>query len=516
MTKAGVDDARRLELCKNLLNPFCKDTPLDRLAAVLRRKTIDERHYWIGTFYTLLLPEKQRRKQAAYFTPPQLSRAVVGLLKDNGFAPLKHSVLDPAAGGAAFLSTIAAEMTKAGATPESILKRIRGIEIDAGLGRLSEALIGERLNRQIRARSIVSTADALTTRHPEKYDLVIANPPFGRLIEGEQDDTRWRDVCHAGHVNKYALFLKLCFQRAKPGGLVALVLPSSFIAGPLYNKLRTFIRTRGEVILLGSVTDREDVFVDVDQDISVLVAKIGKPHRASSPIAIGRFTPGKGYSAIAARPLPEIIGAPWNVPLAKSSFPVGGCTLADYGVTVKAGYFVWNREQERMEKRRKRKTDMPLVWARNVREGKLCVPAARKRNGIDFVQCDAKNPAVVRVPAIVMQRTTNSSQQRRLIAARVAPRVYDTWGGFVSENHTIVITTDRPTLLDRICKLLNSTAVDRRYRQLSGTASVSVTLLRELDLPSPSALEQALADGHAFDQAVDVAYRTSESAAAVA
>jgi adenine-specific DNA-methyltransferase len=38
---------------------------------------IDQRHYWIGTLYTLLLPPKVRREQAAYFTPPLLADAVL-------------------------------------------------------------------------------------------------------------------------------------------------------------------------------------------------------------------------------------------------------------------------------------------------------------------------------------------------------------------------------------------------------------------------------------------------------
>lgn len=30
--------------------------------------SVDERHYWIGTLYILMLPNKVRRSQATYFT----------------------------------------------------------------------------------------------------------------------------------------------------------------------------------------------------------------------------------------------------------------------------------------------------------------------------------------------------------------------------------------------------------------------------------------------------------------
>jgi len=108
-----------------------------------------------------------------------------------------------------------------------------------------------------------------------------------------------------------------------------------------------------------------------------------------------------------------------------------------------------------------------------------------------------------------MQRTTNDKQPRRLIAAMVDPAVVVRWGGFVTENHTIVLTGDSPKRLALAVKLLNTSAVDQRYRRVSGTAAVSVTLLRQLDLPTPTAFSVALgeADGDA-EAAALAAYRS--------
>ena len=200
--------------------------------------------------------------------------------------------------------------------------------------------------------------------------------------------------------------------------------------------------------------------------------------------------------------------------MGRSAFAIGGATLEDYGVSVKAGYFVWNRELDRMEKRRGRKNDLPLIWARNVRAGSLCEPKAKKRRGVDYVRFDKENAAIVRAPALVMQRTTNNSQRRRLIVARVAPSVYTRWGGFISENHTIVLTGPNVKTLDIVCALLNSEAVDRRYRQLSGTASISVKLLRDLDLPTPESLAKAISKGLNPEDAVREAYESSSLACA--
>src|SRR5262249_6079302 len=151
---------------------------------------------WVGTFYTLLLPKAVRRGQATYFTPPYLAQGLVRTVCDAGFDLRKHTAIDPAAGGAAFLSTIAAQMRAAGATPPNIIKRIHGFEIDAGLAKLSEALIADRIGTVVPTGSIVPVRNSLKTRDKTTYDLVIANPPFGRIPLAELPRARWERVCY--------------------------------------------------------------------------------------------------------------------------------------------------------------------------------------------------------------------------------------------------------------------------------------------------------------------------------
>lgn len=507
--EAASTPTRRLHLCTQLLNSEVNEKRLEPFLRQIARLNLNDRHYWIGTFYTLLLPAAQRRAQAAYFTPPQLALDVISLVREHGFDPLHHTVIDPSAGGAAFLSTLAGEMRQLGASANSIVKRLHGIEIDTGLARLSEALVASRLGMAVEPRSISAKGNALAMRTHAQYDLVIANPPYGRISLPDLRGRAWQNVCHSGHINKYALFADLCFRLAKPNGLIALVLPSSFIAGPLYDKLRSFIREQSEVLLLGSVIDRQDVFVDVEQDVSVLVARAGREHRIDANVAFGCFAGLTPFRAFGAGKLPTKSSAPWNVPASSATLLKGGATLDDYGVAARSGYFVWNRQVDRMEKERGRKLDFPLVWARNIKPGQFCIPAANKRRGTDFVRFEKDTAAIIRTNAIVMQRTTNSSQPRRLVAARIAPRVLKKWSGFVSENHTIVIAGANAKTLNLLCILLNSAAVDARYRRISGTASISVQLLRQLDLPSPKALQWALGKKGNVEDAIEEAYQAS-------
>lgn len=511
--------SRRLRICEQLFTPKEAEDELREFAEALAALDIDAQHYWIGTFYTLLLSSVDRRSQAAYFTPPHLARAVIGLAQKAGFDLRSHSVVDPAAGGAAFLSMIAGQMRVARSQASTILKRLSGMEIDSGLARLAERLIGERVGTSVESGSIIAHRNSLLLRTPEQFDLVIANPPYGRILD-DPAGHRWKRVCHAGHINKFALFAELCLRLAKPNGLVALVLPSSFVAGPLYDKLRTHIREHSEVLTVASVTDREDLFLDVQQDITVLLLRAGTTHVAEQAVTFGEFSAEKPFKVRCNDRLPDAAGAAWSVPTTGIGQAVGGATLDDFTAEVRSGYFVWNRQQDRMRTRWYSERDVPLIWAENIRAGTKCSPRARNKAGIDFVNFEkgSSDRPIIRGPAAVLQRTTNSSQPRRLIVARVAPAIVEEWGGFVTENHTIVLTAKDIKTLDLLCVLLNSRAVDERYRRLSGTASISVKLLRTLDLPDPQVLRRALADVDDVETAIETAYSLSANkrAAAVA
>lgn len=482
----------RADICLDLLDEVGAERRIEDLRRALHVLPIDERHYWIGTLYTLMLPSKVRRSQATYFTPPTVADAVVDLAIDAGFNLSSDDVLDPAAGGAAFLSTIAGRMASAGLAAKDVAYRLNGIEIDAGLATLSRRLIADRLGSAL-PRDVIVVGDALKVEIPAAYGLVIANPPYGRMSIEEVRGLAWRRVAHSGHINKYALFAELCFRHAKPGGVVALVIPSSFRAGPLYDRMRSFIRSRGEVLTIGSIAGWDGVFLDVAQDISVLIVRKGKAHRADAKVrfpVLGVMSPA---TPIIEQALPPRSGDAWPLPAIDPGM-VGGATLADYGVTAKAGYFVWNREQTRLVSKLGRRRGYPLIWAKNVRAGEPCWPSGKTGIKIDFVTFAEDSAAVVSAPAAVMQRTTNDKQPRRIVAAMVDPAVVARWGGFVTENHTIVLTGKDPKRLALAVALLNTSAVDLRYRRVSGTAAVSVTLLRQLDLPSPSLFRAALLD----------------------
>jgi len=496
-------------------------TPLQVCEAIIEKRLVDrevrsffsglpddERHYWIASLYALLMPKARRRRLAAYFTPPHLAHHAIDVLIEAGITPGQHRILDPASGGAAFLvplaARIAAQGRQRGARAKTILQSIKdtlhGVEIDAGLAKLSHALITDLLEAEIDASGIkldglVDRANTLGLEHPESlYDAIIGNPPYGRILQpSDAMRKRFRPVISDGYVNLYALFVELALQWVRPGGIVCLIIPMSFVGGPYFAALRKRILEKASVLRLDLIDKRSDIFLDVLYDLCVIVLRrkggsVVPTVAKTSLLLIDKPSRHLGKLELPARPNSHVWALPDNGK-GEALFQPGLTTLADYGYQAKTGYFVWNREQDRYRIGRKpRSTEVPLFWAHNVRANEKCHPQDGDDGGIGFARIPKSSSAIVHTDAIILQRTSNRRQKRRLMGAMIRQANVIGGRGFVSENHTIVVVPDpakRQQLpIQTVCRLLNTMAVDDRFRRMSGSVSVSTKALRDLPLPA--------------------------------
>jgi adenine-specific DNA-methyltransferase len=127
-----------------------------------------------------------------------------------------------------------------------------------------------------------------------------------------------------------------------------------------------------------------------------------------------------------------------------------------------------------------------------------------------FVDLGDKNHrSVVTRPSLVMQRVTSNDQHRRLVVAPVPLHLLVKYGGFVGENHVVILEqmTQKPVLdLADMAKLLGTTLVDRFFRCISGATNVSIFELGQLSLPNSKKLYTELKKGSSMEEAVHRSY----------
>ena len=465
----------------------------------------------IGSLYTGMMPKRERARLGAYYTPPALCDRLLDMATDAGIDWETARVLDPACGGGAFLAPVArrmaASMKNCGAsvTLKHIQHRLRGFELDAFAGWMSQVFVdvtlealyddtGERLD------PIVQVTDAMDQEpSSDGFDLVVGNPPYGRVRLTPALRKKFRRSLF-GHANLYGVFTDLALRLAKPGGVIAYVTPTSFLAGEYFKALRVLLGWEAPPVSIDFVGARKGVFADVLQETLLAVYRRGKsggkarvhlisprPNGAVKTTAAGWFR------------LPESLERPWLVPRTKSQFKLVRrverfpCRLADYGYSVSTGPLVWNRHKASL-RQQAGEGRYPLIWAESVRSGGSFEFRARKRNHQPYFEPGPGERWVVTdFPCVLLQRTTAKEQNRRLIAAELPSSFIERHSAVVIENHLNMIRPMNGTPKVRpaiLAALLNSEVVDQAFRCISGSVAVSAYELKALPLPSPESLKE--------------------------
>jgi Eco57I restriction-modification methylase len=478
---------------------------------------VEDAGYLIGSIYTVMLPTALRSQLGAYYTPPPLVTRLLDLAEQAGFDFTHGTVIDPACGGGAFLAPVALRMWQRdkGASPEwtfrRITKRLRGIEIDpfaAWMTRvlLEAALMPLCIAAKRRLPDVVTVADALRPVEVGTFDLVIGNPPYGRVTLDEPMRNHYARSLY-GHANLYGLFTDLAMRLAKPNGVVAYLTPTSFLGGQYFKALRQLLTEVMKPVALDFIADRDGVFDDVLQE-TLLTAYTRKPHDTAPVVSV--LVP-KGLNAAKIERVGQVTltasGDPWLLPRtqADASFLTAIASmptrLSDLGYTVSTGPLVWNRHKAQLRTEASGDT-LPLIWAESVASHGFSFSADR-RNHVPFICVHDDQPhLIIRKSCVLVQRTTSKEQNRRLLAAVLPQLFLNKAGGAVVENHLNMVLAPSPKLAHvtpkTIDALLNTEAVDRAFRCISGSVAVSAYELNALPLPNidqMTALENLIAHG---------------------
>lgn len=467
--------------------------------------------YLIGVLYTGMMPGGFRAKLGAYYTPPALCERLLDMATENGVNWRTAQVLDPACGGGAFLAPVARRMAEslegcsAKIALENIQRRLNGFELDPFAAWMSQVFLDVTLSElcceaRARLRPVVRVCNSLEqTPVGEGFDLVVGNPPYGRSTLSPELREKYRRSLF-GHANLYGVFTDLALRFARPGGVIAYVTPTSFLAGEYFKALRGLLGREAPPASIDFIGERKGVFADALQETLLAAYKRGGDPGAGeihfiSPSADSSIT----TMAAGSFSLPEQADQPWLMPRTEAQSAlvrqVEGLPyrLADYGYTVSTGPLVWNRHKPSLRDR-PGKGRYPLVWAESVRSDGVFEFRAQKRNHKPYFQPKAKEHWVVTdFPCVLLQRTTAKEQCRRLIAAELPTSFIEEHGAVVVENHLNMIKplNGAPKVTPAaLSALLNSNVVDQVFRCINGSVAVSAYELEALPLPSPEDIKE--------------------------
>lgn len=203
-------------------------------------------------FQNVLVPAL-RSGMGQYFTPEPIIDFMVRVAN-----PLSSDlILDPFCGSGRFLSKCLQVVRNRSSQIDEIklhefaFSKLHGIEKSDRMVRI--AMTDMRLNGD--GHCNIRCTDALLDfanyhdLHPESFDLILTNPPFGSLLRADAIAQLGTFVLSLGKrsVPLEILGLERCMQFLRPGGRLGIVLPESIIANRSANFVRKWMASQAKL-----------------------------------------------------------------------------------------------------------------------------------------------------------------------------------------------------------------------------------------------------------------------------
>ena len=418
-------------------------------------------------------------------------------------------VLDPGAGVG---SLTAALVERAAAEEWRVNLDVTAVEVDSGLLEPLKSTLEEcrrelpSLTARVASADFVEWGcghldDVLWNSEPERFDLAILNPPYAKLGARSREATALARLRIKAR-NLYVAFVTLSLRLLRPGGQLVAIIPRSFCNGPYFRAFRAELLDTAAIRRVHVFEARDQAFREsgvLQENVIVHLVKEGR--QGEVRITSSR---GDGQGPVSTRSVPfadvvhpgdpdrflRLVTNSAECDLADRVYSLSG-DLESLGVSVSTGRVVDFRVRSHLRSQPGEGT-VPLIYPLHMRDGCIRWPASAGRKANALAVNDATRRLLL--PAgnyVLVKRFSSKEQRRRVVAAVLAADdlPYETVG---IENHVNVYHREGGSLpidLTRgITAYLNSTIVDRFFRQFNGHTQVNATDLRSLRYPTADQL----------------------------
>lgn len=457
----------------------------------------------------------RRAALGQYMTPAPVGRFMAGLFANSSGAV---RVLDPGA-GAGLLTAALVERLCAGPTPPPSAA-LSAWEIEPALlsplRQIRQAAVAQLQSYRIETGGHIYPEDFLLSPAvalPEDlspdsgngggFTHIIMNPPYHKIAAAAPHRAALR---RAGleTSNLYAGFMYRAAQQLQTGGEMVALVPRSFCNGPYFKDFRRqFFAMMGLRQL--HLFERRDALFQGDgilqENIILHAVKDRPPGQVKITASSGAVFPGSiaqrivDYSAVLHPSDPDRfvhIPAQYDDPDLAAQLAGRQSSLTALGIAVSTGPVVDFRLREFLCDQPEPGT-APLLYPAHFPGGRTEWPRAMKKpNAIRVAEQSRRWLWPNRGHFVVTRRFSPKEERRRIVAAVYPGHLPGELVAF--ENHLNVYHADRqgfaPTLAAGLSLYLNSSPVDRYFRQFNGHTQVNAADLRALPYPRRETLER--------------------------
>ena len=354
--------------------------------------------------YIEAMPKKERKKYGQFFTSMETARYMADLFTIPKQKTI--TVLDAGAGS----GILACAMVERLETVEEIKEIcVTCYETDENVLPLLEENLLYVQNKSTKKVDIkIVTENYITSQYldfnhmlggdeePQKYDLVIGNPPYMKISKAAPEATAMPSVCY-GAPNMYFLFASMSLFNLKNNAEMVYIIPRSWTSGAYFKRFREYFLSEGKLVHIHLFGSRNKVFDKEEVLQETIIVKIRKTKIQPETVTITSTNTNKDFNQCTTLVVPYDIvvsGDELYVYLVTNEEEVSvlkklhqwNKTLPEIGLKMKTGLTVDFRNRDIL-RNTEEEGAVPLFYSQHIKEGEVHFPIQKEH---EYVVTDQK------------------------------------------------------------------------------------------------------------------------------
>jgi len=475
-------------------------------------------------------------KYCQYFTPSKIAKFMVSLFNDF---PQKIKMLDPGFGIGSLSAAFIEEVIRRNSI-NNYFSSVESLELVAfEIDKHLKPYINRSLtlfsnicsNKNLSIKNHVYYSDFINYYAPKLVDdlfkisgdfsHVIMNPPYGKI----RSDSKYHKLLNAANINAsnlYSGFVSLSIELLKDGGEIVAIIPRSFCNGPYFESFRKFLLEHISLEHIHLFVNRDDVFNENDvlqetiiihgkknskknQEITISSSKNGDFNFSSKlpppffPNHENKFLSHIESESLTIRNVPYenvirnndpqklIYIAPTEYDqLIEDRLRNFSRKHEDLNVSISTGPVVNFRSQEHLLSEYK-ENSAPLIYPNNAKL-KLIWPIESKKPSAIEINNETKNKIWENKGFYLIVNRFSSKEEKRRIKATLVDTSQLPGKYIAFDNKLNVFHREKCGFEEDLAKglfvYLNSSLLDKYYRQFGGHTQVNANDLKSINYPS--------------------------------
>ena len=450
------------------------------------------------------MPKTKRKKKGQFFTSKETAEFMANMF-DYSLFEKNISLLDPGAGTGILTAAFVDKAIKSGNIDHLSITCYENDSEVLPLLKQNLELIKENAKIDINYRIIeddylLSQSNdfektASASKNPAKYDAVIGNPPYLKIMKDDSRAKSMPSVIH-GAPNLYFLFAAMSLFNLKDNRDMVYIIPRSWTSGEYFKAFRDYFLNNGRLQHIHLFVSRDKVFSQEQVLQETIILKIRKSKHKNKTVAITSSQSNSDFMDTTCINVPYnsvVTGANNYVFLPTNEEEINAIqtinsysqTLPEVGYRMRTGIVVDFRQKEELREKSGEHI-VPLFYSQHIKDGRVNHENSGKEN--EWIADNKPGLIQPNENYVFCKRFTAKEERRRLQCGIYLSSDFKQYKYIGTQNKINYVNRVDKKPMDiteayGLYALLNSSLFDQYYRILNGSTQVNSTEINSIPFP---------------------------------